>query len=205
MVIIANLNHIIMKTAKQLPTSILSIFALGLCCFACSDNIPPPANDPANVTSGIEFIHDGNKVHVVTPDNSLMLTFSNEDFIQYQSEFNLKSNLKIESYDFQCQKDQYFSNKIWVIKPHDIIFEHPVCLTIYYTHEEFAPDFHTNGLRIYQLNREYRERTGNNKDLPLIRVSDMSIVSDCLQNDDVMMVTTDIQILGAYVLGRVIK
>ena len=78
-------------------------------------------------------------------------------------------------------------------------------ITIKYTHEESAPEFNTNDLRIYKLKRDFHTPDKHDDEQLLIRVSDMSILDHCIQNNDQMYVSTKISELGGFVLGRKVQ
>ena len=106
---------------------------------------------------------------------------------------------------FNCQKDEYFSNNIWIIKPDNIKFDREFYITVKYTHEEFAPEFKTNNLKIYKLNRDFQHASTDDDEQMLIRVSDMSLLDHCIQNGEQMQVSTKISEFGGFVLGREIR
>lgn len=164
-------------------------------------------NDPSPVVnlSNLLFIEDDNELQVSTLDNNLILTFRSEDFNDHLSEFNLKNSLSIEKLPFKCQKDEFFSNKIWIIQPGDIKFDKEIIMTVKYTHEEFAPEFNTSDLRIYKLKREFHNKENNDNEPLLIRVTDMSLLDNCVQNKDLMYVSTKISEFGGFVLGREVQ
>jgi hypothetical protein len=193
----------IMKSLKKIQSLISCLVLIFLCCVAC-DKSPDPI-DPYNLTIGLSFVEDGNQVHVYSTDHNLMLSFNKEDFDVYSSEHDIKIRLSIESCSFVCQKDEYFSNKIWIIEPSDIIFDTPVKVAIKYTHEEFAPEFKTDGLRIYQLNREFMEEPKASQERTLIRVSDMTLNGTSIHDRELLNVKAEVQKFGSFVIGRVIQ
>ena len=142
-----------MKNAKPISLLICSIILIGLLQSSCENSREEPI--PFDNPTSLDFTEEGNELHIATPDNNLILTFIKDDFNEYQTEFNLKNTLTIEKLHFKCQKDEFFSNKIWIIKPSDITFNKDFMISIKYTHEEFAPQFNTTNLKIYKLNREY--------------------------------------------------
>jgi len=196
-------NQNIMKTTGKFLTLMAIICTVQILCYSCSDT-----NDSLDIIEAYEdpiFNDLGSEVEIITADNRLKLILPKEDFESYQAKYNLKSTLKIKNGFFECQKKEYFSNKIWIIQPDDILFENPIKLSIDYTHEEFSPEFKTEGLRIYRLNREYQLDKQGNEEKYLIRVSDMTMLNDCMQNVDDMHVSTEILGFGGYVLGREVK
>jgi len=192
-----------MRTTKPISAAIISCIIAGVFCIACEDL--PNSIDLDVRAPGLAIIEDGNNVHVLTPDDNLMLTFEKEDFDNYQSEFNIKNRMTIESHSFNCQKDEFFSNRIWVIKPYDLTLDKPVKITLHYTHEELAPEGKTDELKIYLLKREYVKRKEGDTDQPLMRVSDMSMILDCDHHDEDMKVSADILKFGGFVIGRAVK
>ena len=148
-----------MKNAKPISLLICSILLIGLLLFACDNSKVKPS--PVDNLTSLNFIEESNEFHVATPDNNLILTFIKDDFNEYHSEFNLKNTLFIEKLHFKCQKDEFFSNNIWIIKPVDIKFDKDFIINIKYAHEEFASQFNTTNLKIYKLKRDYplREAT----------------------------------------------
>lgn len=191
-----------MKTAKPIYALFYSI-PLCILLVACNSN----DNDPLPLTNAhsLIFIEEENELHVKTLDNNLTITFNKEDFNEYLSEFNLKKTLLIEKLPFKCQKDEFFSNNIWIIKPDNLNFNKEIILTVKYTHEEFAPEFNINDLRIYKLKREFNNSGIDDKEQLLIRVTDMSLLDHCTQNNDQMHVSTKITGFGGFVLGRVVQ
>ncbi len=201
--IIYNPKFNVMKNAKPIFLLFCSLPLIGLLLFACNNSKDEPT--PVNHLTSLNFIEKGNEFHVETPDNNLILTFIKDDFNEYQSEFNLKNTLSIEKFHFKCQKDEFFSNNIWVIKPAYILFEKDFIINIKYTHEEFAPQFNTTNLKIYKLKRDYPLRENNDNEELLIRVSDIHLLDHCVQSDDQMYVYTRISEFGAFVLGREVQ
>lgn len=189
-----------MKTAKHISALLCGILLISILFVTC-DNI---SNDPSpdNNLSTLLFTEDNNELHVTTLDNNIILTFRDEDFNEDLPVSKLKSTLSIKNLPFTCQKDEFFSNNIWIIKPDNVKFDNEVFITIKYTHEEFAPDFNTNGLQIYKLKREFINSDKNDNEQLLIRVTDMSLLDHCIQNDEMMYVSTSISELGGFVLGR---
>ena len=192
-----------MKNAKPISLLICSILLIGLLLFACDNSKVEPT--PVDNLTSLNFIEEDNEFHVETPDNNLILTFIKDDFTEYQSEFNLKNTLCIEKLHFKCQKDEFFSNNIWIIKPADIVFDKDFIISIKYTHEEFAPQFNTTNLKIYKLKRDYPLLESNDNEELLIRVSDIDLLDHCVQSDDQMYVYTKISEFGAFVLGREVQ
>ena len=192
-----------MKNAKPISLLICSIILIGLLQSSCENSREEPI--PFDNPTSLDFTEEGNELHIATPDNNLILTFIKDDFNEYQTEFNLKNTLTIEKLHFKCQKDEFFSNKIWIIKPSDITFNKDFMISIKYTHEEFAPQFNTTNLKIYKLNREYPLRERNDSEKLLIRVSDITLLDHCVQSDDQMYVYTKISEFGGFVLGREVQ
>lgn len=189
-----------MKNAKPIPLFMCSMLLICLLHFSC-DNSKDELTPLDNPTS-LNFIEEGNELHVVTPDNNLILTFIKDDFYEYHSEFNLKNTMTIEKLHFECQKDEFFSNNIWIIEPSDILFDKDFIISIKYTHEEFAPQFNTTNLKIYKLKRDYPLPKSNDDEKLLIRVSDIALLGNCVQSDDQMYVYTKISEFGGFVLGQ---
>ena len=135
-----------MKNTKLNSHLSCGILLIAILFSACdnSKNEPVPFDDPPS----LEFIEEGNELHVLTPDNNLILTFIKDDFNEYNSLFNLRNTLSVEKLDFKCQKDEFFSNNIWIIEPSDILFDKDFIISIKFTQEEFAPQFNTTNLKI---------------------------------------------------------
>lgn len=192
-----------MKNAKPIFLLFCSLPLIGLLLFACDNSKVEPT--PVDNLTSLNFTEEGNEFHVETPDNNLILTFIKDDFNEYQSEFNLKNTLSIEKLHFKCQKDEFFSNNIWIIKPANIVFDKDFIISIKYTHEEFAPQFNTTNLKIYKLKRDYPLLESNDNEELLIRVSDIALLDHCVQSDDQMYVYSKISGFGAFVLGREVQ
>ena len=173
---------------------------LAVACNHINNDPQPIENQPL-----IQYIEDDNELQVTTLENNLILTFNIEDFNEYRSEYNIKKTLSIKKLPFDCQKDEFFSNYIWIVKPDNIRFDREITLTVKYTHEEFAPDFITEDLRIYRLKREFLNQENSDDKKYHIRVSDMTLLDRCVQNNELMYVTTKISELGGFVLGRVVQ
>ncbi len=192
-----------MKNAKPISAFVCSILLMSMPFVSCNDINNDPS--PGDSFRALQFIEDDNELQVATLDNNLILTFSRNDFNEYVSEFNIKNTLSIVKLPFDCQKDEFFSNNIWIIKPDNIKFDREILITMKYTHEEFAPEFNTNDLRIYKLKRDFHTPDKHDDEQLLIRVSDMSILDHCIQNNDHMYVSTKISELGGFVLGRKVQ
>lgn len=192
-----------MKNAKPISLIISCILLIGLLHSSCdnSKDEPTPFHDP----NSLHFTEVGNELHVTTPDDILSLIFNKDDFNEYHSEFNLKNTITVKKLLFKCQKDEFFSNNVWIIEPSDIKFDSDFIISIKYTHEEFAPQFNTSNLKIYKLKREYPLQEGNDGQELLIRVSDMSLLDNCVQSDDQMFVYSNISEFGGFVLGREVQ
>lgn len=192
-----------MKAAKPLSELLCGILLLSMLFVACNTTYNDPA--PADNFATLKYIEDDKEIQVTTLDNNLTLTFNKEDFNDYRSEFNIKKTLSIKKLPFKCQKDEFFSNNIWIIKPDDLKFNNSFNITIKYTHEEFAPEFNTNDLKIYALKREFLIQDKSDDEQLLIRVTDMSLLDQCVQNNEMMYVSTKISELGGFVLGREVR
>lgn len=201
--IIYNPKFNVMKNAKPIFFLFCSLPLIGLLLFACDNSKDEPT--PVDNLTSLNFIEESNEFHVATPDNNLILTFIKDDFNEYHSEFNLKNTLFIEKLHFKCQKDEFFSNNIWIIKPVDIKFDKDFIINIKYAHEEFASQFNTTNLKIYKLKRDYPLRESNNNEKLLIRVSNIALLDHCVQSDDQMYVFTKISEFGGFFLGREVQ
>ncbi len=192
-----------MKNAKPISALFCGILLLSMPFISCNDI----KNDPSPFESyrALQFIEDDNEFQVTTLDNNLILTFSKDDFNEYVSEFNIKNTLSIVKLPFNCQKDEFFSNNIWIIKPENIKFDKEIFITLKYTHEEFAPKFNTNDLKIYKLKRDFQISDRDDNEKLLIRVTDMSLLEHCIQNNEQMYVSTKISEFGGFVLGREVR
>jgi hypothetical protein len=192
-----------MKTAKPISTLYCGMLMIGMLFSACDNSKNEPT--PIDNQHALQFIEEGNELHVATSDYNLILTFSKDDFADYHSELNLKNTLSIEKLHFICQKDEFFSNDVWIIKPENIIFDKDFIITIKYTHEEFAPEFNTTNLKIYKLKRDYQNQENKNNEHLLMRVSDLRLLDQCVQSEDQMYVYTKISGFGGFVLGRKVQ
>jgi hypothetical protein len=192
-----------MKKSRHIFALLYGMLLLSIPFVSCNDIKNDPS--PVNYYPEFKFTEEDNELQITTLDNNLILTFSKDAFNEYVSEFNIINTLSVVKLPFNCQKDEFFSNNIWIIKPDNIKFDSEFYITLKYTHEEFAPDFNTNDLKIYKLKRDF-ENSGNDDDEQLlIRVSDMSLLDHCIQNNEQMYVSTKISEFGGFVLGREVQ
>jgi len=192
-----------MKNAKPISALFCGILLFSMPLVSCNDINNDPSPDDS--FRALQFIEDNNEFQVTTLDNNLILTFNKDDFNEYVTEFNIKNTLSIVKLPFTCQKDEFFSNNIWIIKPDYIKFNREFFITLKYTHEEFAPEFNTNDLKIYKLKRDFQIPDKHDDEQLLIRVTDMSLLDHCIQNNDQMCVSTKISEFGGFVLGREVQ
>jgi hypothetical protein len=192
-----------MRATIPISALIFGILFMSMLFVTCNNtNIGP---SPIEDLRTLQFIEDENELQITTLDNNLVLTFNKEDFNEDLSEFNIRNTVSIKKLPFKCQKDEFFSNNIWIVEPDDIKFDRELIITIKYTHEEFAPEFNTSDLKIYKLRRDFHNRESYDKEQLLIRVSDMSLLDHCIQNNELMSVSTKISGFGAFVLGREVQ
>jgi len=141
-------------------------------------------------------------VDVLSPDGNLILSIPKDDYNFLNKEYNFSRKIRINKQEFTCQFDEKFSNRLWTIEPANIIFKNPVELRIFYTHEEFAPDFDVKNLKIYQLKREYIPPDSEKLDPRMFRLSDMKILEQCEHIESELIVIAEIDQLGSFVVGR---
>ncbi len=161
--------------------------------------------DP-QLTKGIlksfSICENENLVKVTSIDGSLVFSFQKEDFNLLDKAHDFSRKIRIDNQKFTCQYNEKFSNTLWTIEPVDIIFKNPVEILIHYTHEEFAPDFDVQNLKIYQLKRKYIPPGNNNFDPRMFRLSDMKILETSEQDECELTVRAEIDQLGSFVVGR---